>query len=127
MKIKRIAISVAIIFTACVAAATRALPVLPVGVHAEPDIPYAGSDNPRQRLDLYLPETQAENMPLPLIVHIHGGGWQAGDRMGGLTRMLPAMLASGVSVVSMEYRFIKEAMDAGIDPPVQAPLTILPR
>jgi acetyl esterase/lipase len=109
MKIKRIAISVAIIFTACVAAATRALPVLPVGVHAEPDIPYAGSDNPRQRLDLYLPETQAENMPLPLIVHIHGGGWQAGDKRTGRS-LLPLVASGDFALASIGYRLTGEAI-----------------
>ena len=53
----------------------------------------------------------------------HGGGWQGLDRMHGLTDMLPTLLASGISVVSTEYRFISEAMEEQIDPPVKAPLT----
>jgi acetyl esterase/lipase len=65
----------------------------------------------------------AADKPAPLLFFIHGGGWQGGDRMSGLTGMLPKLLAAGVSVASTEYRFIKEAMDAGIEPPVEAPLS----
>jgi hypothetical protein len=86
-----------------------------------PDVSYG--PHPKQVMHFWKTPQATAAKPAPLLFFIHGGGWQAGDRMGGLTRMLPAMLASGVSVVSIEYRFIKEAMDAGIDPPVRAPLT----
>ncbi len=60
--------------------------------------------------------------PTPLLFFIHGGGWQAGDRSSGLAPLLPDMLKAGISVVSVEYRFITEAIAEGVEPPVKAPL-----
>ena len=51
--------------------------------------------------------------PSPLLFFIHGGGWNAGDR-NSVGDLLPTLLAQGISVVSIEYRFIGEAMAAGI-------------
>ncbi len=79
--------------------------------------------HPKQVMHFWKTPQATADTPAPLLFFIHGGGWQGGDRMSGLTGMLPKMLAAGVSVVSTEYRFIKEAMDAGIEPPVQAPLS----
>jgi len=60
--------------------------------------------------------------PTPLLFYIHGGGWMAGDRFaaGGF---LKPMLDAGVSVVSIEYRFIPEATADGVVPPVKGPLS----
>lgn len=72
----------------------------------------------RQVLDLW----QAESpRPTPLLFHIHGGGWVAGDkaRVAGLERYL----AAGISVVSINYRFVTQAMLADVKPPVQWPLS----
>ncbi|NBV86299.1 MAG: DUF1080 domain-containing protein [Verrucomicrobia bacterium] len=60
--------------------------------------------------------------PTPLLFFIHGGGWTKGHRLGGVKGMLPRLLKEGISVVSLEYRSIKEAMADGISPPVDAPL-----
>ena len=86
-----------------------------------PDVSYG--PHPKQVMHFWKTPQAAADKPAPLLFFIHGGGWQGGDRMSGLTGMLPKMLAAGVSVVSTEYRFIKEAMDAGIEPPVRAPLS----
>jgi acetyl esterase/lipase len=48
----------------------------------EADIPYAGTDNSRQQLNLLLPKTPKDDRPLPVIAHIHGGAWLGGDRNG---------------------------------------------
>jgi arylsulfatase A-like enzyme/acetyl esterase/lipase len=85
-----------------------------------PDVPYG--PHPKQRLHFWKSPQATADKPAPLLFFIHGGGWQGGDRLSGLTGMLPKMLAAGVSVASVEYRFIKDAMDEGIDPPVKAPL-----
>src|SRR5690606_14405222 len=52
--------------------------------------------------------------------HIHGGGWVNGDkaRVADLERYL----AAGISVVSINYRFVTHAILAGVRPPVQWPL-----
>lgn len=62
------------------------------------------------------------DQPTPLLFFIHGGGWSGGDRMSGLKGLLPAMLKEGISVVSVEYRFIREATADGVNPPVDGPL-----
>jgi acetyl esterase/lipase len=61
--------------------------------------------------------------PTPLLFFIHGGGWQGGDksRVASLVNV-PQLLAAGISVVSINYRFVPQAHAAGIKPPVQAPL-----
>jgi acetyl esterase/lipase len=58
--------------------------------------------------------------PTPLVFNIHGGGWVNGDkaRVGGLERYL----AAGISVVSINYRFVTHAIEAGVKPPVKWPL-----
>ncbi|MEM8911450.1 MAG: hypothetical protein AAGC97_06735, partial [Planctomycetota bacterium] len=47
------------------------------------DLAYADTANPRQKLDLLLPTSRTGSQPLPVIVYIHGGAWQAGNRAGG--------------------------------------------
>ncbi len=60
--------------------------------------------------------------PTPLIFFIHGGGWGAGNRTSGLAGVLPDALKNGISVVSVEYRFISEATADGLVPPVKGPM-----
>ena len=49
-------------------------PRAPQGVKIEKNIAYAGTDNPRQALDLALPEKRTTDKPLAVIAYIHGGG-----------------------------------------------------
>ena len=60
--------------------------------------------------------------PTPLLLFVHGGGWTGGNRSSGLAGLLPEMLKNGISVVSVEYRFIPEATADGVVPPVKGPL-----
>jgi acetyl esterase/lipase len=71
----------------------------------------------RQVLDFWKAHS---SRPTPLVFHIHGGGWVNGDkaRVGNLDRYLEA----GISVVSINYRFVTHAIEAGVKPPVQWPL-----
>ena len=85
------------------------------------DVPYG--PHRKQRLHFWKSPRASAAQPAPLLLYIHGGGWQGGERMSGLTRMLPQMLEAGVSVASVEYRFIDEAMAGNVDPPVRAPLS----
>lgn len=75
--------------------------------------------HPKQLLHFWQAES---DQPTPVLFYIHGGGWMAGDRLSGLTSMLPELLDAGISVVSVEYRFIPEATADGVVPPVQGPL-----
>jgi acetyl esterase/lipase len=79
------------------------------------DMPYG--EHPKQTLDFYKANS---DRPTPLVVFIHGGGWTAGTKNNpaGLQQFLDA----GISVASVEYRFIQDAMEIGIQPPVRAPL-----
>ena len=61
--------------------------------------------------------------PTPLVFVIHGGGWQGGnkERVGRFVDV-QKLLAAGISVVSINYRYVSQAPSAGITPPVKAPL-----
>ena len=61
--------------------------------------------------------------PTPLAFVIHGGGWQGGSKER-LHRFADptALLEAGISVVALNYRYVKQAVEAGIEPPVKAPL-----
>ncbi len=66
---------------------------------------------------------QAESdKPTPVLFYIHGGGWSGGGRLSGVPPLLPALLKEGISVASIEYRFINEATADGVTPPVKGPL-----
>ncbi len=92
------------VFSAGLAAAEEIK--LPPGVKMERDISYVADGDEAQRLDLYLPEKVSEHR-LPLIVHIHGGGW-----MGGSKFPCPVvnMVNRGYVVASVEYRFSQKAV-----------------
>ena len=83
---------------------------------------FAYGPHPKQRLHFWKSPRANADAPAPLLFFIHGGGWQGGDRFAGLPGLLEPLLAAGVSVTSVEYRFISEAMEEGIEPPVRAPL-----
>jgi hypothetical protein len=61
--------------------------------------------------------------PAPLVFVIHGGGWQGGEkeRVNKFVNV-EGLLAQGISVVAINYRFIKHAEAEGVTPPVKAPL-----
>ena len=75
--------------------------------------------HPKQVLHFWKAESRT---PTPLLFFIHGGGWTGGNRASGLVGLLPEMLKAGISVVSIEYRFVQEAEAAGVKPPVEWPL-----
>lgn len=59
----------------------------------------------------------------PAIIYFHGGGWSAGaitDRF--VEASLDKILSKGVAVVAANYRFIQDAQDTGVFPPVAAPM-----
>jgi acetyl esterase/lipase len=54
---------------------------------------------------------------------IHGGGWQGGskERVGRFID-IEQVLAAGISITAINYRYVSQAPAAGIEPPVKAPL-----
>lgn len=76
------------------------------GAHAkvktEFDIPYASSNDERQKLDIYAPEAAHD---LPVVFWIHGGGWEGGDRKS--VQLKPtAFVEHGFVFVSTGYRLL---------------------
>lgn len=92
---------------------------------ANPQLPnptvYDLSYGPHRKQVLHFWKAESDK-PTPVLFFIHGGGWMGGGRMSGLSGMLPTMLKNGISVVSVEYRFIPEATADGEVPPVNGPL-----
>lgn len=79
------------------------------------DVAY-GRD-PQQTLDFY----QARSpRPTPLLLMIHGGGWLNGDKRS--FNDAGPYLDAGISVVSINYRFVSQATAAGVQPPVAWPM-----
>jgi acetyl esterase/lipase len=83
---------------------------VPDSITAELDVPYAFTENPRQRLDLYLPKSRKDDKPLPIVVFIHGGAWQAGDKRGGAGAVVPLVELGEYAGVSIGYRLTGEAI-----------------
>jgi len=78
-----------------------------------------GDDSQRQKFDLWLAESDE---PTPLVLLIHGGGWRGGDKTGYNASMIEPFLKEGISVAAINYRFIEQAMEQKVEPPVKAPL-----
>jgi arylformamidase len=69
------------------------------------DVSYGPHD--RNQLDLWLAKS---DQPTPLLVYIHGGGWNANDKSQIKGRVnVSFWLKRGVSVASISYRLLKDA------------------
>lgn len=62
-------------------------------------------DHARQKLDLTVP---ASDKPVPLLIWVHGGGWEAGDKGGRNPAKL--FLDRGYAVAAVNYRYSKQAV-----------------
>lgn len=71
----------------------------------------------RQVLDFW---KASSSRPTPWVLHIHGGGWVTGDK--AKIAHVQDYLDAGISVVSINYRYVSQAIAAGATPPVQWPL-----
>lgn len=76
-----------------------------------------GQDSPRQVLDFFQAKSDS---PTPVVVMIHGGGWVNGDKSGYGESAIRPFLKEGISVARINYRFIKQAMEQKVEPPVKA-------
>lgn len=77
-------------------------------------------DHERHILDFWKAES---SRPTPLVFVIHGGGWQGGskERVHRFADV-GALLKAGISVTALNYRYVRQAVEEGIEPPVKAPL-----
>jgi acetyl esterase/lipase len=76
-----------------------------------------GQDSERQKLDFWQAKS---DKPTALVLLIHGGGWRGGDKTGYGTAAIQPFLGAGISVASINYRFIDQAMQQKVEPPVKA-------
>ncbi len=70
----------------------------------------------RQILDFWKADSST---PTPVLFNIHGGGWVGGDKTIFSSIDVDKVLASKISVVSINYRYVTQAIQAGVKPPVQ--------
>ena len=82
------------------------------------NVSYATASS-RQKLDYWKASAAT---PTPVVIYFHSGSWEKGDKKEVHVRGLSQFLRAGISVVSVDYRFIAEAEKAGVKPPVKWPL-----
>jgi len=80
---------------------------VPPGVTAHRDLAYVVDGHERQKLDLFVPEKS--DGPLPLIIWIHGGGWQNGSK-DGCPPLRTGFTERGYAVASINYRLSGHAV-----------------
>ena len=88
----------------------------PLTVKPDENIPYG----PHRMQVMYFWRAKSDQ-PTPVLFYIHGGGWANGDR-SSVNSLLKPCLEAGISVVSVEYRYIKDATADGVVPPVKGPM-----
>jgi acetyl esterase/lipase len=71
--------------------------------------PYAGTENPKQQVDVYLPKQPKSRDPLPVVALIHGGGWVNGDRIGYAATAIQLARTGHYAAVAVGYRLTGEA------------------
>lgn len=70
------------------------------------NLTYAVVDGHALHADLYLPETA---QPAPVVIYVHGGGWAVGSRTDYAATRLSALAATGLAVLSIDYRLVDAA------------------
>ena len=71
------------------------------------DVPYA-SQSDAQKLDIYIPSGGG---PYPLVIIIHGGGFETGDKAGSNERQrINLLVRNGFAAASINYRLSGEAI-----------------
>ena len=81
--------------------------MVPEGVAAYRDQAYVDHGHERQKLDLYVPKQSRQS--LPVILWIHGGGWQAGSKEQCLP-LRQGYVGRGYAVASIGYRLSDAAV-----------------
>ena len=76
--------------------------------------------HPRHVLDVFLAKA---GTPTPVLIFFHGGGFVAGDKQKGATQPLSHQcMAAGISVVSANYRYVRQGRDGAPGAPFPAPM-----
>ena len=69
------------------------------------DVPYANA-SPSEKMDIFLPNSTG---PYPVIIWIHGGGFETGNKNENSSKPAKEGLSRGYAVVSINYRSSREA------------------
>jgi acetyl esterase/lipase len=80
--------------------------LFPQGTITYSDVPYANDTVKKHRLDIYLPGSGGNNMPL--VVWVHGGAWMLNDKYADMSYMkntVRGFIDSGYALASIDYRF----------------------
>lgn len=72
-----------------------------------PDVTYAVASGTECKLDAYIRKNSP--VPVPTVIHIHGGGWVGGTKETGILGLLP-YFEMGFSVINVEYRLARVAL-----------------
>ena len=96
------AVWIAFLCSTSVIAQTAKTSDMPEGVKIEKNLAYG--DHERNKLDIYLPGKTDKAMPV--VVWIHGGGWEAGSKENPPA---PNLLKQGYAVASINYRYSKQS------------------
>ncbi len=83
-------------------------PKIPDSVEVVRDVEFGTGGGRPLKLHILRPKAPPKEA-MPVIVWIHGGGWQKGDRNSGIPR-LAGYAAQGYFCASVEYRLSKEAI-----------------
>ena len=71
------------------------------------DLAYAGTDDPQQTLDLYLPDEG--DGPFPLMIFIHGGAFVGGEKRDFQVAYFMNGIRRGYAVASLNHRYSNES------------------
>nr|AHF25898.1 esterase/lipase [uncultured bacterium Contigcl_1539] len=72
------------------------------------DVPYAGTENPNQMMDIFLPEEG--DGPFPALIQFHGGAFVGGHKRDSQCVYLFNGLLRGYAVINVNYRLIDEVI-----------------
>lgn len=69
------------------------------------NVTYCTIGGVQDKMDVFIPSASMPR-PLPVAVHVHGGGWVTGERSTGtrFTALKETLLSRGYVVVSLDYR-----------------------
>ena len=105
MRLTRICVGALAVMLAWAALVVAQEPSAASGVRVFRDLPYVEGGHEQQRLDLYLPEKADARRPL--VVWVHGGGWEAGRKEDSPAQWL---VGKGYAVASINYRLSQHAV-----------------
>lgn len=83
--------------------------VLPPEIELRANLAYAGTENPRQQLDVLIPR-QRRAAKLPVVMAIHGGAFRMGDRSQTHGELLNLVQSGNYVGVAIGYRLSSEAI-----------------